>query len=238
MSISGERAARAEARRPAFTHPLLAGLGPQDIARLSPFLREERHPRGAVLADSRAPLRRIHFIVTGLVAVVARDAAGVGAEAGLVGPGGLIGVSAMLGAQPSYPRVAVALTAGDSLAMEIGAVEHALATSPELRQSLLAYAGARINQSVRLCACAALHGVEQRVARWLLEAFDLAGAGPLAVTHAQLSDLLGVRRASVTAALQSLERDEAIVCGRGRVEVRDGARLAARSCGCQLPKPG
>ncbi|MFD1332784.1 Crp/Fnr family transcriptional regulator [Methylopila musalis] len=233
MGVFGDREARAEARRPAATHPILAGLGPDGLARLRPFMRDERHDRGAVLADSRAPLRHVHFIVAGLVAVIARDTAGVGAEAGLVGPGGLIGVSAVLGAHPPFPRIAVAVTPGESLTVEIKAMENALATALALRQSVMAYAGTRINQSARICACAALHSVEQRLARWLLEAFDLAGPGALLVTHAQLSDLLGVRRASVTAGLQMLERDGAIACGRGRVELRDVSRLAARSCGCQ-----
>ncbi len=83
-------------------------------------------------------------------------------------------------------------------------------------------------------ACGALHAVERRLARWLLETADHVEADliPVPVTQDQVAQRLGVRRTGVTLVAGRLRRAGAIRWERSRVEIRDRARLeaTARSC--------
>jgi CRP-like cAMP-binding protein len=189
--------------------------------------------RGARLTGAGAPLAEAYLVTEGLVAILARTPGGGAAEAGLAGPGGLVGHAAALGAARCSSE-AVALTEVRGLALDASALADLAEQRPALRRELAAYALARMAEAERICACAALHSVEQRLARWLLSAAALLGDRPIAITHQQFSDLFGVRRASVTTSLHLLEGDRAVRCRRGRVEIRDLARLEAASCGCHV----
>lgn len=239
---AARRGARSPVRppklRPLPQHPLLCRLDGESRALVGAHLRPAEHRRGARLMTAGAPIHVVHFVTDGLVAIIGRAKDGGSAESGLVGPGGFVGVSAVLGAHSSSLRDAVALTAARSLTLEIAALEHIVALFPEVRREMMTYVNARIDQTTQLCVCAALHSVEQRLARWLLDAAALRGSRPLNVTHAQLGDLLGVRRASVTAGLHLLEGEQAVRCRRGQVEIRDLDRLAKASCGCHQPLAG
>lgn len=218
------------------SHPLLAALGPDGRALMAANLRAVERPRNARLSSAGASYDAIYFITDGLVAIQGRTADGAAAEIGLVGAGGLVGVSALLQPEHTAVRDAVALTPVSALALHVAALGQLASLYPDLHRRLLGYANDRIDHAGRLCVCAALHGVDQRVARWLLDATTCSGGRPLHVTHAQIAGLLGVRRASVTAALHLLEGDQAVWCRRGRIEVRNVAALTERSCGCHMPR--
>lgn len=187
--------------------------------------------RGATLAVAGRPLDFVHLVERGIVATLARGADGAAAETGLVGPGGLVGYAAALGAATATAD-AVALTRVSGLAAEPTALARLAATDRAVGRELMAYALWRIAELERLCACAATHSVERRLARWLSGAAQLTGGQPIAVTHDQLARLFGVRRASVTVGLHVLEGEQAVRCRRGVVEIRDPTRLEAASCGC------
>ncbi|RXF74312.1 Crp/Fnr family transcriptional regulator [Hansschlegelia zhihuaiae] len=188
-------------------------------------------PRGARLFARGDALSTAHLITDGLVAMIARTPGGGSAEAGLIGPGGLVGHTVSFGAEYATAD-ALALTAVRGLALEASALVALAQERPRLRRELDDYALARFTEAERLCACSALHMVEQRLARWLLQAARLLGDRPIEITHNQFAELLGVRRASVTTGLHMLEGEQAVRCQRGRIEIRDAARLEAASCGC------
>ncbi len=177
---------------------------------------------------------RLHFVTEGLVAVLAQAPDGI-AEAGLVGPAGLVEYQAVLGTSATR-TVAVALTSVRGVQVPRSAVLQALQRSAVLRRELFDYAARRIAETEQLCVCAARHSIERRLARWLLQASRLLGHKPVEITHQQFASLFGVRRASVTTSLHLLEGEMAIRCWRGRIEIRDPARLEALSCGCEAPR--
>jgi len=82
------------------------------------------------------------------------------------------------------------------------------------------------------CACNAVHNIRHRCARWLLTLHYRAGRDTFELTHHFLAVMLGVRRASVSAAANALQRAGIIEYVRGRVTVLDRARLAAACCEC------
>ncbi|MGN6149716.1 MAG: Crp/Fnr family transcriptional regulator, partial [Rhizomicrobium sp.] len=63
--------------------------------------------------------------------------------------------------------------------------------------------------------------LEQRLARWILMAHDRTIADVVAMTHEFLAVMLGVRRASVTVALDGFEKKGVIETRRGSITVVD-----------------
>ena len=81
-------------------------------------------------------------------------------------------------------------------------------------------------------ACNALHPVKARMARWLLQFRDRIDHDVLPLTQEALSQILGVRRTTVTLLMRDLRASGAIKSARrGQIEI-DRSRLAAAACEC------
>jgi hypothetical protein len=87
-------------------------------------------------------------------------------------------------------------------------------------------------QTAQLSACNAAHGVQQRVARWLLMAQDRCGSDALPLTHDILARMLGIRRATVTDCIIALEREGILEKARSLIQIVDRPRLKDASCSC------
>jgi CRP-like cAMP-binding protein len=90
----------------------------------------------------------------------------------------------------------------------------------------------QLNLLQRALACQIRHDLESRFCRYLLELHRWQRGKPLEITHYGLSQLLGVRRATITLMAQSLQEAGIISCGRGTIEVNDAYALAEASCRC------
>jgi CRP-like cAMP-binding protein len=66
----------------------------------------------------------------------------------------------------------------------------------------------------------------------ILLAHDRTGGVNMTLTHEQLGDMLGVRRAGVTEVATKLRSRLAIEYRRGRVNVTDRDLLLQSACGC------
>ena len=87
-------------------------------------------------------------------------------------------------------------------------------------------------QFQHVAACNALHLVEARMARWLLHIHDRIDGDVIPLTQEALSQLLGVRRTTVTLVVQKLRASGAVRCDRrGLVEI-DRPRLEEATCEC------
>ena len=81
-------------------------------------------------------------------------------------------------------------------------------------------------------ACNALHPVQVRMARWLLHLSDHIDHDVLPLTQEALSQILGVRRTTVTLSMRNLRARGAIRSDqRGRIEI-DRLQLATAACEC------
>ena len=80
--------------------------------------------------------------------------------------------------------------------------------------------------------CNRHHSVDQQLCRWLLLSLDRLASDELQMTQELIANMLGVRREGVTEAAGKLQADGLIEYRRGRIRVRDRARLEARVCEC------
>src|SRR3954470_2009825 len=103
---------------------------------------------------------------------------------------------------------------------------------PALLQQVLRFTQVLAVQISHTAACNAHHDLQERLARWLLMAHDRAESDALPLTQEFMSMMLAVRRPGVTVAARSLQDTGAIDYERGRILVRDRARLEEASCEC------
>ncbi len=68
--------------------------------------------------------------------------------------------------------------------------------------------------------------------RWLLLYFDRVHAGSLTMTQELISNMLGVRRESITEAARKLQIDGLISYCRGHIKVLDRPGLEMHVCEC------
>ena len=87
-------------------------------------------------------------------------------------------------------------------------------------------------QVQQTAACNALHAVEARLSRWLLQARDRLDSNTIKLTHEFLSQMLGVRRTTVTVVATVLQQAGLIRYHRGQIEIVDRPGLEARACEC------
>src|SRR5205814_3678197 len=91
--------------------------------------------------------------------------------------------------------------AGAGLRILVPRFTAALGRSEALRDMMARYHGHLLTQAQQTAACNALHGVEARFCRWLLQTqdrIDGRDAGKIPLTQEFLAQMLGVQRATVT----------------------------------------
>lgn len=216
------------------THPsnrILAALPPADLHRLWPSLKVVGLPYRHSVQKPGSAIAAVHFIESGFVSMVVTLENGDGAEVGLIGPEGMLGLPLVYGTDRSDFE-GIVQHAGVALQLEAEIFAEALEWSTELRRQVLLYAMAHHQQVARTAVCNGRHHTEQRLARWLLMAQDRVEGDRFAVTHELLSMMLGVRRAGVTVAAGSLQRAGLIRYERGHLEITNRQGLEAAACEC------
>jgi CRP-like cAMP-binding protein len=108
----------------------------------------------------------------------------------------------------------------------------AAASSKPIADLCLEYNETLLHQARLIAACNAHHSIEERFCRWLLQSYHRVGSDTIPLTQQLLSELLGVRRTSVTEVASKIEGRGAIICSRGAIKILDVDTLKAAACGC------
>lgn len=166
-----------------------------------------------------------------MISVVAEFADGTVHEVGIVGHEGSSGALELLSAITPVLQSFVQLP-GTCLAIPAAFFSAALNDDPELRTSLNRYAYAFQNASSQLAACNSTHTVLQRAAKWLLMAHDCVAGDVVDLTHEFISEMLSVRRASVSETAKQLKDKGAIDYKRGQMAIVNRTLLETLSCEC------
>jgi CRP-like cAMP-binding protein len=200
-----------------------------------------RIPDGARLArlelrqriDRDGPMEQLAFPATAVVSLLTL-AEGEGAiELAMVGRSGFVGHDLLLGADRlDAGTIAQVQVAGSAWMVDVERFDDLASDEPESWRVLGAAARIYHAQIRRQVLCNALHAIDQRVCRWLLTTADEVGSSRFPITQAFLSELLGVRRASVNSAQRALRDAGWISYGSGHVELLDRRAIESRACSC------
>jgi CRP-like cAMP-binding protein len=210
---------------------LLATLPPADLDLLVRHFRLVELERDAVLVRSGDPVERIYFPLSGLIAFIMEMPNGQTVATAVVGNEAAVGLLTTV-LSSSSPMTAVVRMAGLALQISPTQFHAALGHSRALNGAVQTLNRALMAQFQHVAACNALHSVEARLARWLLQVRDRADGDVLPLTQETLAEFLGVRRTTVTQVISKLRESGAIRSNaRSSIEI-DRPRLEAAACEC------
>jgi len=209
---------------------LLAGLPLEEDAGLLVHLEQVSLTRGMVLHRQGEPAHSIYFPGGGICTLSHTMQDGRTLVIATVGRDGVVAPTPLLGRSSTTAGVQVACDR--ALRMSVQSFRMEMARGRAFFDLMTAHAEALVGSIIRTAACTGLHTVDERLPRWLLLARERLGRDELPLTHEVLAQILGVRRATVTLAAQSLQQTGAIRCRHGRIDILDLQALEAVACEC------
>ncbi len=186
---------------------------------------------GTILCEPEQPIKYTYFPITGFISLVAIVENHQPLEVGLIGNEGMLGATLALG-MPQAPMRALVQGAGTALRINAGHFQQALQSSSLLTKKINMYVYLLLVQMANMTVCIHFHGIEPRLARWLLMTQDRTYANRLHLTQGFLADMLGVRRSGVTVAAGALQNRNLIHYSRGEITILDRKGLEGVACGC------
>jgi CRP-like cAMP-binding protein len=210
---------------------LLASLPRDHFDRLLPHLTTVQLPQGLVLFESGDEVDQVYFPQYGMLSLLAVLRDGKAIETATVGREGVVGAMAGLGLYKSLVRVVVQMPVSVT---KIAATHFrtVAAGSDPVRNLCVRYNEVLLSQARVTAACNALHSIEARFCRWLLQSADRAANDTVALTQEFLAEMLGVRRTSVTEVASKVQGAGAITYSRGVIRILDRPALLRMSCEC------
>lgn len=184
-----------------------------------------------LLFDVDQPIEWVYFPEGMIGSIVGVMADGTAVETATIGHEGMVGLPVFLGTDRTSLQ-AFCQVPGPALRMRASAFREAIGRLPELRRLLNCFTQALLTLVGQNSACNRVHMMTERCARWLLMTHDRVGGDDFTLTHQVMSQMLGVRRATVTEAMGHLQERGAISYEMGRVHIRDRARLESLACEC------
>src|SRR5712671_2619610 len=216
-------------------HPLdnrlLASLPRPHFDRLLPHLATLNLQQGTVLSEAGDEVDQIYFPHYGMLSLLTVLRDGKAIETATVGREGVVGAMAGLGLYKSLVRVVAQMPVACS---KIAATHFrtVAAGSDPVRNLCIRYNEVLLSQARVTAACNALHSIEARFCRWLLQSADRAASDIIPLTQEFLAEMLGVRRTSVTEVASKIQGIGAITYSRGVIKILDRPALLRMSCEC------
>ena len=213
----------AQPQQSTFRNRLLAGLSPEDLDLLHPYLEPVSLELRQMVFEAGQIMDHVTFIERGITSVLADTSEGR-FEVGMIGPEGMAGLPVVLGIDHT-PHSYMVQAAGEGLRVPAQNLRAAMAESPAMRGRFMRYAHAFTVQVTHTAYANAGFDLEARLARWIVMTQDRLDEEELPLTHEFLSMMLGVRRAGVTTATHVLEGNGLIRAKRGVVTILDREKL-------------
>lgn len=212
---------------------LIASIEPELWARYQDRFTPFECEGGRDLQRPGDDVELVQFPTTAMIVLGVETLAGESVNVALLGLEGAVGVFEACGSRKIYHRATVQFS-GVVWQSSAAAYRALYGASHSLRTAVHKYIETLLVEARQNVACNALHAVEHRLARTLLEACDKSGSAKLPITQLALAHLLGVQRTTVAAAMSSLQRGGAIRTGRGGgLEVLDYESLEKAACSCR-----
>ncbi|MBW4470610.1 MAG: Crp/Fnr family transcriptional regulator [Stenomitos rutilans HA7619-LM2] len=211
---------------------LLESFPPEAYQRLAPSFQTVFLEQGKRLHEPGDALEAVYFPIDCLLSITVTMSDGKVVETGVVGCREMLGINAFMGRKETTQTEYTVQISGRAIKLKAQRLQEEFDRDQELRVVLLRYTQAFIAQVSQTAACNSAHMLDQRLARWLLEAQSRIASNELKLTHEFIAEMLGVRRSGVTQAAQMLQDMGLIRYRRGHIHILNQAGLEARSCEC------
>lgn len=209
---------------------LLAQMDATAFEELLPHGNVVKLTNGDVIAETRVEVDKVYFPHSGIISCVVALTGGGVIETAMIGRDGAYGAALSLDGKRAF-NDAVVQVGGEATVFDTRVFAEITQRHAGFRRQLLAYEQFHLAEVQQTAACNAVHTVLARTCRWLLRMHDLVGE-EIAITQEGLSQMMGVRRTSVTEAAKVLQGSGAITLSRGHVRIVDPGKIGTLACEC------
>ena len=212
--------------------PLFSELSRDDLEQISRVAVARNYPRGVRVFHEGDRSDACYIVRSGDLRVTREHPDGRAIALATLGPGDIFGELAMLDGEARSASVE-ALSECELLALPAGDVRRMLQSSSEITVKLVVALTRRLREANERIARQSFQTVPSRVAgvlsQLIAEETPLEGRDGITIrmTQADLAQLAGTSRESVSRFLAVLERAGVVHVGRGRVTVLEPRRLRA-----------
>jgi CRP-like cAMP-binding protein len=210
---------------------LLSLLDSSTQSLLKPHMRTITVEHGDVLHGSSSEIEFAYFPQSTIISVLARTEQGQTAETSIVGREGMIGSSSIHGIMTSFAECVVQVR-GEAVRVPASEIHRVGKASESFRKVIALFDLSLLAQAQQSTACQALHQVEPRAARWLLQCSKRLGSNDIRLTQEFFGQMLGVQRTTINLVERTFQRAGLIQIGRGHIYILDIESLHAVACDC------
>jgi len=210
---------------------LLSILEPSALKLLNGQMRTITVEHGDVLHNASSKMEFAYFPQSIIISVLASTDQGQITETSVVGREGMIGSSAIHGIMTSFAD-AIVQVGGEVIRIPVSEVHRVGRSNESFRRTLALFDLSLLAQAQQSTACQALHQVESRAARWLLQCSRRLGSNDIRLTQDFFGQMLGVQRTTINAVERTLQDAGLVKIGRGRIAIVDLKGLHAVACDC------
>ena len=213
---------------------LLAALPQDEYDRLRPKLEIVSLKARQVLHSPGAPAKYVYFPRCGFLSSTIVMENGAMVEVATIGREGMSGLSTKgpAGAVPTNTLVVVQGDCDCCYQMAAEDFRREMDDCDAFMERVTHYGEAFLGVVMQSTGCNAAHGVEQRLAKWLLMADDRMEAAEFPLTQEFVAMMLGATRQTVTVVAGELQKAGFITYQRGKIRIVNRKGLEAASCEC------
>ena len=210
---------------------LLAALPKSVFDTIEPSLKLVDLKLDEVLWEMDEQRKHIYFPTSAMICLLYETEDGESIEVGMTGRLGMVGIVTFIGDARMAKR-AVVMNPGQAYVMKAKDVEKFFEEIPDFQGICMLYTQTLLAQISQNVICNRLHSIEQQLCRLLLIINDNLQTTTIHMTHGRISNILGVRRESISAAAAQLQDQGLIKYARGKIELLDRKGLLAVACEC------
>jgi CRP-like cAMP-binding protein len=187
---------------------------------------------GETLLEHGIPISHVFFPNSGVYSVTNEMKDGSLVEVATVGFEGMLGANVFLGDSLAAGRSLLQVPNGALPRMPVTRFAKLCAETGPFRTAVSHYIQAHTLTLMQGTACNALHGLEQRCCRWLLQTHDRVRSDEFLLKHEFMAIMLGTTRPWVTKVIGTLQKNGLIASHYGRITILDRKKLERASCEC------
>lgn len=211
---------------------LLAHLPKKERKRLAPSLQPVELESRQILIEPEEPITHVYFPHDAVISTTQQMKDGLAVEVGLTGVEGLVGVQLWLRSRTT-PTTTLVQIPGGALRMSAKDFIREVRDKPSPLNHLIAsYTHAFLSMTAQVAACNRLHGLDQRLCRWLRMVYNRVQREEFPMRQEFIAQMLGVRRPTVSSTANILQQAGLISYRRGRMSILDPEGLKEGACEC------